>query len=103
MPLPAASDTMMVTGRLGYCACAGAPQTSTNTIAAARAMARSIVIPPSDFSCEDFDPARDVMSSLRRLTHSHLILMSARRAVSKDGQTLGAMVRDARLRRAPHH
>ena len=50
MPLPAASGTMMVTGRLGYWAWAGAKPTENSTkAAAAKYLKRRIAILPLIF------------------------------------------------------
>jgi hypothetical protein len=50
MPLPAASDTMMVTGRLGYCAEAGdKPIDNSIKAVAAKYLKRRIAILPLIF------------------------------------------------------
>src|SRR5689334_8244467 len=63
MPLPAASETMMVTGRLGYCAKLGEASATNSAHAIHLATLRIAILPHRILVGADCCPARWAMSS----------------------------------------
>src|SRR5947209_17908796 len=102
MPLPAASDTMMVTGRLGYWACAEDRPIDSSKIAAAKDFKRCIASLPLILVAATF--AQQLSGSLaalcrfggRHREHGVERVGIARFAQARDGVRLAQQPRHAR-------